>query len=132
MIREKDDHCLLFQKPAKDNRGSVDSKMYKRYVAIPKEVDTVVEYFKFNELVKTYGNLQRFAHKNPYKNDFDAFVEEFFVSHAELPEAETLRQLHAVLELSHKKALGSLKRVVNEDARVPDMQQRIPNLGTGV
>jgi hypothetical protein len=106
----RDEHYDVFKKPMKDNRGSIDTGMYKRYKDIPREVDPLVEYFKFNELVKTCTNLQRFAPKNPYKNDFDAFVDEFFSLHADLSETETLRQLHGVLEVSHMSALKSLKK----------------------
>lgn len=135
---EREEHYDVFKKPSAgkqtaDNRGSVDSGMYKRFTPVVREVDPMVEYFKFNELVKSNSNLQRFAPKNPFKNDFDRFVDDFKASHCHDSEEETLRLLWSVLELKQKNALGSLRRVVSEDvpsadACVPDMQQRVPGI----
>jgi hypothetical protein len=121
---ERDEHYSVFKKPA------VATTRYPTYKPEPPcNLDTVVQYFKFNELSKSVSSLSRWLPKNPYKNDFDAFVDEFFASHAHLPESETLRQLHDVLASKQEIALGSLRRVVSEDSCVPDMQQRIPSLG---
>jgi len=128
MIRnEREDHGQLFKKP------DIATTRYPTYKPGPPcNLDSVEQYFKYHELSKSVSTLNRWLPKNPYKNDFDAFIDEFFTSHAHLPESETLRQLHSVLEIKQSSALASLRRVVREDASVPSVQQRVPGIGDGV
>lgn len=127
-----DEHFSTFSKQAKE------TPKYKAFEPVPCNLDFLVQYFKYNELSKSVSLLNKWLPKNPYKNDFDAFVDEFFVTHSHLPESETLRQLHVVLEEKQLQALSSLRKVVRSedvpsaDAVVSDMQQRVPGIGAGL
>jgi hypothetical protein len=103
----REDHYNVFKKP------DIATMRYPTYKPEPPcNLDSVVQYFKFNELSKTQSLLSKWLPKNPYKNDFDRFVEDFMESHKQLPEEEALRKLYAVLENKQNVALASLKVAV--------------------
>jgi hypothetical protein len=131
MTIDKDDHFSVFKKPIQSSY-SENSGRYKPYKHIERELDGVIEYFKWAELKKS-GNFNRFAPENPFKRDFEEFVENLLAENSHLPEEESMRILYSTLELKQKMALNSLeriaRRVTHEDLSLPDLQSRIPNSG---
>lgn len=109
---ERDDHGLLFKKPKYTETttalGSENSGLYRKYVPLQRDLDLVIEFFKFEEK-KRRGFSSPYLTKNPYENDFYAYVEELEAKYSNLPSSVAHGRLLAEIEVKHKLALTSLK-----------------------
>lgn len=104
------DHYSLFTKPKlhemRAGSGSENTGLYKKFVYTPRDIDGVLEYFKFAEK-KRRGFNSPFLTKNPFENAFTEYVEELQDKYRKLPTSVAHARLLADLESYHKKALAS-------------------------
>lgn len=110
IIQERDEHYSLFSKPIlhemRAGSGSENTGLYKKFVHVPRDIDGVLEYFKFAERTRR-GFNSPFLTKNPFENAFAEYVEELEDKYKDLPASVAHARLIADLESYHKKALAS-------------------------
>jgi hypothetical protein len=109
---DKEDLRDCYKKPllheARMGTTSENSNFYKTYKYIPKDIDEVVEYFKFEEMRKQ-GFASRFLTKNPYEEAFYDYIEKLNRDYNHLPKSVAHARVLNVLADKHEKALVSKK-----------------------
>ena len=109
---DKEDFLDCYKKPlfheARMGTASENSGHYKPYKYIARDIDEVVEYFKFAEN-KRRGFSSPYLKTNPYENHFSRFIEETEKKYAHLPESIAHARLYADIEVKYNQALASFK-----------------------
>lgn len=100
----KEEHFDLFVKP---KRVDMSSPIYAKYKHVARELDYVVEYFRFEELRKK-GFTSQFLTKNPYEGEFADFVTTLEEHYKHLPEYESHVRVLEALEAKHRLAVQSV------------------------
>jgi len=104
-VNSDKEHFDLFKKQPRV-MSSTDSGLYKRYKYTPKEIDEVVEYFKFEER-KRRGFSSPYLKKNPFQNYFENYVISLEKEFKYLGETEANLRILTELEKKHKLALAT-------------------------